>query len=158
CWLGADTLGWAAATASGDASAPRGAVSSVDWQSAHHYELLVQDARGPFGPRYLTAIELADFAAAEEVLAGQEAHNFGGVLSERDQTRGAGITSWALVWRKLSESGPPSTSPSSIYVIGIDPPSGADAAALQEFNDFYTNIHVAESLAYLGYFRGTRYE
>jgi hypothetical protein len=43
-------------------------------------------------------------------------------------------------------------------MVGMNVPSGTDAAGLAEFNEFYTNIHVPEVMAYREFSRGTRFE
>ncbi len=45
-----------------------------------------------------------------------------------------------------------------MYWVGINTPPNLDEAGLAEFNEFYTNIHVPEVMANLGYSRGTRFE
>ncbi|MFH1604630.1 MAG: hypothetical protein ABIH03_12060, partial [Pseudomonadota bacterium] len=45
------------------------------------------------------------------------------------------------------------------YWVGMDIPAGTNAAALADFNHFYTNTHVREVRASNpGFLRGTRYE
>src|SRR5947208_1010162 len=45
-----------------------------------------------------------------------------------------------------------------MYWVGMHTAPDTDEAALAEFNEFYTNIHVPEVMAYRGFCRGTRFE
>jgi hypothetical protein len=63
-----------------------------------------------------------------------------------------------MIWRRLASCGTANQPPHSIYMVGMNVPPDTDAAGLAEFNEFYTNIHVPEVMAYRGFCRGTRFE
>ena len=47
-----------------------------------------------------------------------------------------------MFWRQIATTGEPKEAPSSIFLIGINPPEGASDSEIDEFNDFYTNVHM----------------
>ncbi|WP_028921943.1 hypothetical protein [Pseudonocardia acaciae] len=100
------------------------------------YELLVQDNRGDFGPRYLTTYELADERSLPE-------------LSD---------TQWRMLYTRLAQAGESSEETVSILAIAMDLPAGTGPDELAEFNDFYTRIHLPQVVEDSRFLRGTRYE
>jgi hypothetical protein len=65
---------------------------------------------------------------------------------------------WRLMYRKVAEYGAGNVNPFAIYVVGMDAPSGATAADLATFDDFYTNLHLPEVVEHFGFERGVRYQ
>jgi hypothetical protein len=66
--------------------------------------------------------------------------------------------SWSLEYRQLAETAPRAAAPFAIYLLGVDPPEGATADELAEFNDFYTNVHLVEVAERRHALRAVRYE
>jgi hypothetical protein len=126
------------------------------------YELLDPDPRGGAhrGPRWLAVYEMEDEAAA----AGYAQRNDAPDAFPRPQysrwPEGRSYTDivWRMIWRQLAACGSAGTLPESIFVVGMNVPADTDAAGLQEFNTFYTGVHVPEVMANGGYARGTRFE
>ncbi len=126
----------------------------------HRYQLLRPDQRGDRGPTFLAAYEMADRRAAQTYID----RNDGPPEDRPHYTPGPPVWDtmrlrWRMIWRQIAATSPVGDhAPTSLFVVGIDPPAGIDAAALAEFNDFYTHIHVPEVVAHWGYRRATRYE
>lgn len=125
------------------------------------YELLDPDERGGdhAGPRWLAAYEMVDEAAAEQYVK----DNARPWLHRRKYSpwppaRKRAKTPWRLLWGQISETGPAQHAPESVYLVGMNVPSGTDESSLAEFNAFYTQVHVPEVMAAGGYTRGTRWE
>jgi hypothetical protein len=125
----------------------------------HRYQLRDPDRRGDRGPMFIAAYEIADGPGAQTYMD----RNDGPAEGRPSYTPGPPVWSrielrWRMIWRQIAATGPVAQPPASIFVVGIDPPFDADAAALAEFNDFYTHVHVPEVVANWGYTRATRYE
>ena len=67
-------------------------------------------------------------------------------------------TVWRMLWHPARHVRERPAGPDSIFMVGMNVPADTDAAGLAEFNEFYTNTHVPEVMAYGGYARGTRFE
>jgi hypothetical protein len=125
------------------------------------YELIEQDARGNFGPRWLAVYEMAD----EESAKGYLARNDGPPEGRPTYSPGPSAWQsyegwWRLMWRRmvpeqgeLGGNGAP-----YLYFVAMDEAPGTDEKGLQEFNDFYTNIHVPEVVAVSKFLSGIRYK
>jgi hypothetical protein len=126
----------------------------------HRYELETPDPRGVIAPRYLAVYEMSDEASAQTYID----RNDGPAEGRPHYTPGPPVwhhmePRWRMVWRQLAETGPPAdVPPPSLFIVGIDPPDGTDADGLDEFNTFYTKVHVPEVVARFGFTRATRYE
>jgi hypothetical protein len=126
----------------------------------HRYERLRPDPRGDRGPTFLAAYEMSDGQAAQTYID----RNDGPADGRPSYTPGPPVWEtqmelrWRMIWRQIAATAPAAEAPASLFVVGIDPPAGIDAAGLAEFNDFYTNVHVPEVVAQRGYSRATRYE
>jgi hypothetical protein len=128
---------------------------------ATRYELLEQDARGDFGPRWLAVYEMDSREAADLSIK----RNDGPPEARPTYTPGPAAWQsyegwWRLMWHRLvPEAGELGASGAPyIYMVGMDVPEGTDAKGLAEFDDFYTNIHVPEVVAVSKFLSGTRYE
>jgi hypothetical protein len=165
-WVGIDTPGASDAQLAefnsfyDDFHLPEVVAGNQGFVRAHRYELQRPDSRGDLGPRWLAVYEMADDAAAAAYLA-QNA----GAPTQRpsytplpDAWRAIAKIRWRIIWRQIAEAGSLEEPPYSIFLVGIDPPAGADDAAIAEFNDFYTGTHLPEVMAAAGFGRGTRYE
>ena len=128
---------------------------------ATRYELLEQDARGVFGPRWLAVYEMENREAADLYIKrndgppeGRASYSAGPAAWQRYEGW------WRLLWRRLvPESGELGAGAALyIYMVGMDVPAGTDQQGLNEFNDFYTKTHVPEVVAAGSFLRGTRYE
>jgi hypothetical protein len=128
---------------------------------ATRYELIEQDARGNFGPRWLAAYEMDSQKAADGYIERNDGP------SEGRPKYSAGPAAWQtyegwwrLIWHRLvPEAGELGGAGAPyIYMVGMDVPEGTDEQGLREFNDFYTQIHVPEVVAVNSFLRGTRYE
>jgi hypothetical protein len=130
----------------------------------HCYELAVPDPRGNPGPEFLAVYGMSDEQAVSTYLARYDAPPGTPGLerptySERPsfiQDRWDAV--WRIMWRRISDTGDRGVEPHSITILGVDPPSGASARDIEEFNDFYTNVHVPETMAAWGFLRATRHE
>ncbi len=125
------------------------------------YELIEQDARGEYGPRWLAVYEMADEAAAKGYLARNDGP------AEGRPTYSPGPSAWQnyegwwrLMWHRmvpehgeLGGNGAP-----YLYFVAMDEAPGSDEQGLREFNDFYTNIHVPEVVEVSKFLSGIRYE
>ena len=128
---------------------------------ATRYELVDQDARGAFGPRWLAAYEMDSREAAGLYIRRNDGP------PERRPSYTAGPAAWQqyegwwrLIWHRLApeagelgDAGAP-----YIFVVGMDVPEGTTEQALDEFNHFYTTIHVPEVVAAGNFLRGARYQ
>ncbi len=128
---------------------------------ATRYELIEPDARGNFGPRWLAVYEMDSQKAADLYIE----RNDGAPESRPTYSKGPAAWQnyegwWRLIWHRLvPEAGELGAGAAPyIYMVGMDVPEGTDARGLQEFNDFYTEVHVPEVVAVSKFLSGTRYE
>lgn len=131
------------------------AENNPDLGLGHLYEILVRDPRRSFSSKFLTTFDLLDEDAIEKCSERK------GVLSASSapaswHTHVA--TSWSLMYRRIAETGPSVVPPYGMYLVGVNAPAGIDASGLEEFNEFYTNVHVPEVAERRHCLRATRYE
>jgi hypothetical protein len=128
---------------------------------ATRYELCEQDARGNFGPRWLAMYEMDSQNAADLYIERNDGP------PEARPTYSPGPVAWQhyegwwrLMWHRLvPEAGELGAGDAPyIYMVGMDVPEGTNEKGLQEFNDFYTRIHVPEVVSVSGFLSGIRYE
>ncbi len=119
-------------------SAPR------DGGTAARYELLAVAARGFRPPRFLST-DPVNADPGEPV--GRNAPDHLGLRQV-----------WALLYRRVAETGPAQATPYGIYLLGVDPPPDATPEDLEVFNDFYTNVHLPEVAERRHALRAVRYE
>jgi hypothetical protein len=125
---------------------------------ASRYELLVPDARGDFGPRWLAVYEMQDEAAAQAYIARNDGPQEGrpaytpGLADFRTTIR------WRMLWRQISAAGQAPDAYHGMFVVGMNVPDDTPPEGMREFNDFYTNIHVPEVMRWGGYASGLRFE
>jgi len=62
------------------------------------------------------------------------------------------------VYRRIAETGPATVAPFAIYLLGVDPPEGVTDEELEEFNRFYTEVHLREVAERRHALRAVRYE
>jgi hypothetical protein len=65
---------------------------------------------------------------------------------------------WSLEYRRVAETGPSLVAPFAIYLLGVNPPPDTTDEDLRVFNDFYTEVHLAEVAARRHALRAERYE
>jgi hypothetical protein len=66
--------------------------------------------------------------------------------------------SWSLICRRVAETGPRVVDPFAIYLVGVNPPPGMDGEEREEFDEFYTNVHMPEVAQRRHCLRASRYE
>jgi hypothetical protein len=165
-WVGIDTPGASDAQLDefnsfyDDVHLPEVVAGNPGFVRAHRYELARPDSRGDLGPRWLAVYEMANADAAAGYLARNDGPPEGrpAYTPLPDAWRAIAKIRWRIIWRQIAEAGGLDEPPYSIFLVGIDPPAGADDAAIAEFNDFYTNVHLPEVMEAAKYGRGTRYE
>lgn len=125
------------------------------------YELLDPDPRGNFGPRWLAIYEIDGKQAAETYIA----RNDGPPEGRPSYSPGPSAWQnyegwWRMIWHRLvPEHGELGAGGAPyLYFVAMNVPPDTDAQGLQEFNDFYTNIHVPEVVDISAFRSGTRYE
>jgi hypothetical protein len=142
-WTGWDVRGGASADPSAAVafaqSAPR------DRARGAHYELIAVAARGFRPPKLLSTVDLAEGAASDP---GREAE------PDREGLRQV----WSLLYRRITETGPPVVDPYAIYLLGVNPPVDTSDDDLEVFDDFYTNVHLPEVAERRHALRAVRYE
>ncbi len=128
---------------------------------ATRYELVEQDARGKFGPRWLVMYEMDSQKAADLYIERNDGP------SEGRPTYSPGPSAWQqyegwwrLLWHRLvPETGELGAGGAPyLYMVGMDVPEGTDEQGLREFNEFYTKTHVPEVVAVSKFLSGIRYE
>ncbi len=129
--------------------------ASPELAGGRRYELLAPDRHRGFGSRFLTAFDLPDERVAEKCA---ERADLLAVPSAPPAWHSGVRTDWSLMYRYVTETGPALVRPFGIYLVGVDPPAGIDAAGLDEFNEFYTNVHVPEVVRRRRGLRAVRYE
>jgi hypothetical protein len=144
----APLVAWQGWDLRGGASADQAAVAlgrQTSREAGAVYDLLAVAGRGFRPPRFLTATPVT-----EDSGAGPGA----GDKQDNEELR----LSWALVYRRVAETGPTMVTPYAIYLLGVDPPDGATEEELQTFNDFYTDVHLPEVAERRHALRAERYE
>jgi hypothetical protein len=111
---------------------------SVAESAVEIYELLAVAARGFRPPALLTIARAAGDDPPWELDAEGQA--------------------WSLLYRLIAESNPRESAPYAIYLLGVNPPTGATDEDLKVFNDFYTNVHLREVAERRRALRAVRYE
>lgn len=139
---------------------PEVIASNPGFLRGRRYELAQDDPRGPRGPRFIAAYDIENEEAAKLYISRND-----GPLSGRPvYTDGPSAwkkksTNWRLMWRHLlnnPENVQVAASP-YMYLVGMSEAAGSNAQEIQQFNDFYNNIHVPEVLAGYGFVSGARY-
>ena len=127
---------------------------------SHQYELAEPDPRGKHGPRWLTIYEIDSDDSLAAYLERHEAPD----AQPMGWTSGPPVwaekrsTPWRMMWRRRLTNGQPSASPDTLRLIGMDPAPGSDAAAMAEFDEFYSQVHVPEIMAATPFDHAARYE
>jgi hypothetical protein len=142
-WTGWDPRRGASADPAAAEQFERSAPSDVT--AGGRYELLAVAARGFRPPRLLSAVHLVEGDASDPQLPREEGH------------QGLRQT-WSLLYRQVTETGPPVVAPFAIYLLGVNPPPDATEEDLAVFNDFYTNVHLPEVAERRHALRALRYE
>ena len=125
------------------------------------YELIEQDARGVFGPRWLAVYEMSDEAAAKGYIARNDGPPEGRPTYSPGPSAWQSYEGWwRLLWhRMVPEHGELGGNAAPyLYFVAMDEAPGSDAQGLREFNDFYTNIHVPEVVEVSKFLSGIRYQ
>jgi hypothetical protein len=128
--------------------------------TSQQYELAEPDPRGKPGPRWLTIYEIDGEQSLADYL---ERHESPGAKA-MGWTPGPAVwadkrsTVWRMMWRRQVTVGAPSPEPDTLRVIGMDPAPSSDAAALAEFDAFYTDVHVPEVMGSTPFDHAARYE
>jgi hypothetical protein len=105
------------------------------------YELLAADRHGGFGSKLLTAWTWGGDEATNERAEASEL----AALPAAPRAWSEGTSpSWSLRYRHLAETGPATTPPHAIYMVGVNPPRGMDDEDRSSFIEFYTGVHVPE--------------
>jgi hypothetical protein len=136
-WTGWDVRGGSSAQIE-----PDGAFAGYSPSGEVHYELLAVAGRGFRPPRFLT---VADAEAPADTSGAKERDV---VLRQV----------WSLEYRQVAETAPSASTPHAIYLLGVNPPEDASDAELEEFNDFYTNVHLPEVAERRHALRAVRFE
>ena len=128
---------------------------------ATRYELCEPDPRGDFGPRWLAIYEMQDEDAAKLYIARNDSPERANAsaYTPGPPLWGQAQLVWRLLWKRLAPLEGELCGAESPYLsfVGMNP-GETDAAGLQAFNDFYTNIHVPEVVQRNRFLRGHRYE
>jgi hypothetical protein len=126
----------------------RGASSSgppVGDDETRRFVLLALAGRGFRPPRFLTVRALA---------AGDPGSTVASVAASTEGLRAV----WSLAYRRIAQTRDDEVDAHAIYLLGVDPPKDASDAQLDEFNDFYTNVHLVEVATRRRALRAARYE
>lgn len=116
------------------------------------YELFSEGGRGPRAPRFLTILA---FPTAGDA---QRASDGGGDPALPEPWATTVSTAWSAIYERVAETAPQSEVPFGMYLVGVNPPAGLSPAELDEFNDFYTNVHLPEVAARRHCLRAVRFE
>ena len=112
------------------------------------YELLAVARRGFRPPRFLRTVEVV------EDLAPQQHEPEPGPTAGYEGLR----QTWSLLYRCVTETGPPVVMPYGVYLLGVNPPADATDDELEVFNNFYTSVHLVEVAERRHTLRAVRYE
>ena len=119
------------------------------------YELLATDRHGGFGAKLLTAFTWGgDQEIDENAVQPARPELLGAPKAWREGT----ATSWSLLYRYVTETGPASAPPHAIYMVGVNPPPGINDEDRATFLEFYTSVHVPEVAKRRHCTRATVYE
>lgn len=121
------------------------------------FELVQPDERGDFGPRWLARYTM-DAAAAQKYV---EENSKPGYVMPYEAFPALDceiVVRWRLLWEHVASSGDATYESKRLRLIGMDPWLESSDAQLREFNDFYTDVHLAEARLILGATQVSRYE
>ena len=126
--------------------------------SAARFELVRPDARGDFGPRWLAVYELADEQAAREYVrrngpgaSDRPTYSAGPLLWSQMTAR------WRILWERIAEVGSlPEDDSELLFLVGMSVPDDTAPEQLEQFNDFYTSVHLVEVMKHGGFPRACR--
>ncbi len=142
-WTGWDVRGGASADPDSVEAFARGVADNPEGEE--RYELIAVAARGFRPPQFVTTVDHSD---------GDAADRSAGPASDRHGLR----QTWSCIYRRLTETGPAVVVPYAIYLLGVNPPADVTAEGLEEFNSFYTNVHLPEVAERRHALRAVRYE
>jgi hypothetical protein len=125
-----------------------------DLAGGQRHELLASATRGSPAARFLTTFEVSDEPAANRL----EHRDLLTVTSAPPEWNDHVEMNWLLFYRQVAETGPSVAVPYAIYLVGVNPPPGLNDSELEEFNDFYTNVHMPEVAQRRRCLRAIRYE
>jgi hypothetical protein len=132
--------------AEGGVQARRASVRSTPWAAGaqgQRYELLALASRAR-PSAFLSALDLS--------------HPFTATDTSDATWHDDLLITWSLLYRKVAATAPKQVEPYAVYVLGVNPPSGLARHETDEFNDFYTNVHMPEVTARRKCLRASRYE
>lgn len=139
---------------------PEVIASNPGFLRGRRYELAQDDPRGPRGPRFIAAYDIESEEAAKLYISRNDGPPSGRpVYTDGPSAWKKKSTNWRLMWRHLlnnPENKQVAASP-YMYLVGMSEAAGSNAQEIQQFNDFYNNIHVPEVLAGYGFVSGARY-
>lgn len=134
--------------------------------AVNRFELARPDPRGDFGPRWLAAYQLKDEASAEGYIRRNAPDAPDRPIYTSGPTAWQGMSRmWRMVWRRTvslaGEQGGPasmmSAAPASMMMIGMSAAAGATAAQVDDFNQFYNDVHLGEVLQWGPFSRANRF-
>lgn len=123
---------------------PEAALGQAPATEEDQYALLALAGRGFRPPGYLTVRHAANDDAGDDV--------------STPPIRSGLRPAWSMVYRRIAETGQRIVPPFAIYLLGVNPPAGASETELEEFNEFYTNVHLVEVAERRQALRGVRFE
>jgi hypothetical protein len=123
------------------------------------FELVVPDPRGDVGPRFLSSYDIADRESADRYLekTATGAAQYGAYSPGPPVWQQNCDPVWRLAYARLTDYGTRPASVFGIFAVGIDAPDGASADELDEFDDFYSRVHIRELVDNFGFSRAIRY-
>jgi hypothetical protein len=127
---------------------------------ATRYKLCEPDPRGDLGPRWLAVYEMGSEEAATGYIARSDGRQTGAPSTPGPAAWQSFQPWWRLLWGRfapkqgeLGAGGAP-----YLYFVAMNVPPDTNNEGLQEFNDFYTKIHVPEVVKMSDFVRGHRYQ
>jgi hypothetical protein len=126
--------------------------SLVDVQ---RFELLATDRHGGFGAKLLTALTWGGDQETDGNAVQPELPAIAG--APKAWSEGT-ATSWSLLYRYITETGPALVPPHAIYMVGVNPPPGITNEERGTFLEFYKSVHVPEVAKRRHCTRATVYE
>jgi len=122
---------WAGWDARGGVSPDEGLsafIAQDSWSNdEERYELIAVAARGFRPPRFLSRTEIGSEPTEFQ-------SPFGAVLRQ----------TWSMRYERIRPVPGDAMPPYAIYLLGVNPPTGASAGDLAAFEDFYVDVHVRE--------------